>query len=100
MAERKQTEATITKAICRCLKAKEIWHMKLHGSAMQRRGMPDIMGILRGQVFFLEVKRPGGKLTKLQERRQCELRSAGAIAVRSCSVEHVQQCVKHWESLL
>lgn len=44
-----------------------IWCFKVHGGAYQTKGIPDIVGCCRGQFFALEVKRPGGKTSKLQD---------------------------------
>lgn len=43
------------------------WCFKVHGGAYQTKGVPDIVGCHKGQFFALEVKRPGGKTSKLQD---------------------------------
>ena len=44
--------------------------IKLHGSPLQRAGLPDILllmwGLPRGEVIWIEVKRPGEEPTPLQ----------------------------------
>lgn len=43
--------------------------VKLHGSAYQRAGLPDLLVLTRdGMTRWIEVKRPGRKLTRIQER--------------------------------
>jgi hypothetical protein len=92
-------ENPITDSIMRMLK--KIPHsfaLKIHGSAYQRRGMPDIMFLVtRARVvygradmpeslvwmsatFFFEVKVPGKKATKLQAETLKRLWAAGAKA--------------------
>ena len=73
-------EKAITDAICRRLREAGLWHVKLHGSPMQRRGLPDLLIIVDGRAVFLEVKRPGLGATRLQGHRIAELREAGAVA--------------------
>jgi hypothetical protein len=61
--------------------------IKRHGSAYGRRGEPDITGSFCGLHFELEVKVPGGKLTKLQELRLKEWEKSGAIVSVVYSVD-------------
>lgn len=43
-----------------------------------KNGIPDLIAIPRGSdVLFIEVKKPGGKLSKLQEYRLKELKEHG-----------------------
>ena len=55
----KATETQITNSIREYLKARGIWHFKVHGGAMQKRGLPDLLGCLPdGRLLGLEMKRP------------------------------------------
>lgn len=67
-------ESTITKNICKELKNRGIWHMKIHGGPYQRAGIPDLLVIIKGHAFFFEVKVPGKKLTDLQWHTIREIR--------------------------
>ena len=58
----------------------KIWWMKLHGGPMGTAGAPDWHVLWEGVPIYIEVKRPGKKLTKLQESRMREIRRAGGIA--------------------
>ena len=42
--------------------------------ATNTNGIPDLMCLRAGRVLFIEVKRPGGKLSELQEYRIRKLR--------------------------
>lgn len=61
--------------------------INIHGSVYQERGTPDILGSWRGRVFALEVKRPGGRVAPIQERRLREWAAAGAVSAVVCSLE-------------
>lgn len=63
---------------------------KTHGGGYGRAGKPDITGCLAGQRFELEVKRPGGKPTKLQLAKLKKWHEAGAIADVVESVDEVR----------
>jgi hypothetical protein len=52
---------------------------KRWGSEMAAAGDPDLTGCYRGRHFELEVKAPGGRLTRIQEVRLDEWRRAGAV---------------------
>ncbi|MEU7156074.1 VRR-NUC domain-containing protein [Streptomyces chrestomyceticus] len=43
-----------------------------------RGGVPDRIVVAPGRIVFVEVKRPGGRLRKLQQRTQAKLRRHGA----------------------
>lgn len=53
--------------------------VKIHGSASQRAGLPDIHGTIRGRSVWLETKLPGNKATDIQNYTLNQLRGAGAI---------------------
>ena len=68
-------EQAIQKKISDRLK-KEGWIVvKLIKTTMN--GIPDIMALRNGEVLFVEVKQPNGKLAPLQELRIQELRDQG-----------------------
>lgn len=72
-------ESRIVKAILtRLNKLTGTWAFKVHGGPYQAAGLPDVVCVSRGHVVFLEVKRPGGKVSRIQERVHAQLRSAGA----------------------
>jgi hypothetical protein len=57
----------------------ELVARKRWGSEMAAAGDPDLTGCFRGRHFELEVKAPGGRLTRIQEVRLEEWRAAGAV---------------------
>lgn len=73
-------ESTIVAAILQALKSvKGLAVRKRWTGGMAAAGDPDLTGCYRGRHFELEVKVPGGKLTRLQRARLEEWREAGAI---------------------
>lgn len=85
-------EAAITRSILRYLKSFQSGYVvKLHGGPYQQAGLPDILFILDGKSYFFEIKRPGGKLTKLQELTLAQLARAGASVCVAYNLGDVKQ---------
>ena len=64
-------------------------------------GVPDRIVLLAGHVFFVEVKRPDGKLTPRQVERLIELKSSlwcGCVLVPRCAVLSTAEEVDAWVS--
>lgn len=61
---------------------------------MYSAGEPDIDCCYRGRAVKLEVKRPGGKPTKLQEATLGKWKAAGAIVGVVHSVEDVKELLR------
>lgn len=70
------------------------WLVKIHASGMQGRGIPDILGVANGRMVALEVKRPGGKPTRIQQYRIDKLRQLGAVAGIVTSIADVQKLLQ------
>lgn len=84
-------ESSIVKRICdRLAREPGCWYMKVHGSALGRRGVPDIIGSMHGKMFGLEVKRPKyGRVAPLQEYELQQIANAGGMAAVVESLEDV-----------
>lgn len=80
MANQQELESAIVRRIMRNLAATGGWFMKVHGGAFQVAGVPDIIGCLKGRFVAFEVKRPGGKATKLQLHTIGLIQKAGGLA--------------------
>lgn len=91
------TEAAITEAIIRWLRSRGAHVIKTYGGPY-RRGLPDLIGVYRGQALALEVKRPGGKPTQLQEYELSRWAAAGAVAAVVTSVDEVKQLIEEVET--
>ena len=71
-----------------------MWHFKVHGSAYQRAGIPDLIGCHRGRFFALEVKQPGEQPTKIQRYEMMRLVQSGAVVGVARSVEDAEDKLK------
>lgn len=88
-------EATIVKNICNYLKKLDkCFFWKEHGGMYGTTGLPDIIICYKGKFLALEVKRPGGKLTKLQEKTIKDIKAAGGKAYIVTSVEEVREIME------
>lgn len=56
------------------------WYFKVMGSMFQRSGVPDIVGVINGTFFALELKAENGKPTALQVYNVKQLNWCGAYA--------------------
>ena len=93
------SERSIVDAIRKYLKSIGAKTHKTHGSALGHAGTPDILGVYtrcdgKVSMLALEVKKPNGRLTKLQDHELAEWKKAGAIAGRVESVEDVKNLLK------
>jgi len=63
---------------------------KSHGGPYQRSGLPDLMFVIDGYFFGVEVKLPGKEntLTKLQQFTIEEIRKANGTAFMSTDPDH------------
>lgn len=87
------TEASIVQSIMRWLKSQGAHVIKTYGGP-NRRGLPDLIGVYRGRALALEVKRPGGKPTPLQEYELGRWAAAGAVAAVVTSVDDVKKIIE------
>ncbi|MCR4437298.1 MAG: VRR-NUC domain-containing protein [Peptococcaceae bacterium] len=62
---------------------------KEHGGMYGTTGLPDIICCYKGRFIGLEVKKPGGKLTKLQEITLRDIERAGGVAAKVSSLKEV-----------
>jgi len=58
------------------------------------RGVTDCIFIYQGKVFFVEFKRQGGRLTKLQIKHHDELRAQGMTVYVVWSLEEGKEMVE------
>jgi len=65
--------------------------IKIHGSAYQEIGTPDIIGCINGRMFAIECKQPGKAPTPIQRKRLAEWQAAGAIVGVVHSLEEAKQ---------
>jgi hypothetical protein len=80
-------KAVLSKIVTYLKTRPETWVFKTHGSPMQVAGVPDLIGVCQGRFFGLEVKRPDGKATPLQEAVMRKIQAAGGLVGVVRSVE-------------
>lgn len=84
-------EKHIENQIKRYLDRLGVWYMKVHGSMYQRAGVPDIIACVDGVFVGIEVKRPGGIVSPLQQLNIDKINRSGGYAFVAYSVEDVQR---------
>jgi hypothetical protein len=84
-------EAKITLEIRKLLAKNGIWHFKHWSGVMGKSGVSDIIGCLPpdGRLLCIEVKRPGGKLSKEQAQFLEDVNEAGGLAFVAYSTRDV-----------
>ena len=83
------TEKEITHQIRSVLKTMRVFHWKVWQGLGSERGVPDIVGIINGRFFGIEIKGPHGKLSEHQEKFIKRIQDAGGIAFVAKSVDDV-----------
>lgn len=85
----KKPETRLVNQILKELRVQGGWWVKIHGSAWQVSGIPDILGCYRGRFVALEVKMPDGKdLSARQELAIDRINQAGGVARVVKNKEH------------
>lgn len=67
--------------------------IKVHGSPLQSRGEPDVLGGFSGQPFAVEVKVPGEQATPLQLARLAEWHRIGHVTGVVTSLDEFKRLV-------
>lgn len=75
-----------------------IYWLKVHGSAMQRAGEPDLSITYAGRSIKAELKTEKGKATPLQLHRLKEWEAAGATVGVVRSLDDLKSLLKSSES--
>lgn len=77
--------------------------VKVHGSAAQKAGTPDLLGCVRGRFVAIELKQPGKVPTPLQMKRLRDWAAAGALAGWATTEVELDDLLSHhadvsWEN--
>lgn len=86
---REPSEADITKAIRDVLKACNIWHFKHWSGPLSLKGISDIIGMINGRFFAIEIKTRKGAFQAGQEEFLRSVNRAGGIGIVARSVDDV-----------
>ena len=86
----RQPESRLSGKIMLALRQRGAWCFKVHGSAAQMSGVPDILGVWHGVFFGIETKMPGKEHSRSARQRLVmgDIQRAGGIAFVSSSVAH------------
>ena len=90
------TEKKIENQIKKWLDKQGYWWMKVHGDLFQKSGVPDILACINGRFVGIEVKRPGGKVSALQDYNIEQIRASGGVAFVATSVDEVRFNLDHF----
>jgi len=84
-------ESKIQTAIIRYLKSIPASYV-LRPITCTEAGHPDIVCLVQGTMFGIEVKQPGKNPTALQKKRLEQIESAGGCGIVAHSVDDVRKC--------
>lgn len=85
-------EQKVQKKITDYLDSLGAYYLKVHGSAYQPAGTPDLLCCVNGMFVGIEVKKPkGGIVSELQKFKIKEIQNSGGIAFVANSLEVVKR---------
>ena len=73
----KVSENDIKRQVKDYLSLKGYFHFPILQGLGAKKGIPDIIAIKNNRVLFLEIKRPGGKLSEHQQQFQLDIEGQG-----------------------
>ena len=89
----KMRESQIQRKILQYLKSIEnLYYIKTVVTNLS--GVPDVIVCYKGQFIAFEIKRPGGKVSKLQEYNMERIREAGGKAYVVFDVDSVKHIIE------
>lgn len=87
-------EKRIENKIKRYLDSIGAYYIKTHGNMFSKAGTPDILACIKGRFVGIEVKQPGGVVSKLQEANIRLIQNAGGVAFVADSLEEAKRHLK------
>ena len=84
-------EKRIENKIKRYLDSIGAYYIKTHGNMFSKAGTPDILACIKGRFVGIEVKQPGGVVSKLQEANIRLIQNAGGVAFVADSLEETKR---------
>lgn len=89
-------EKKVENQIKRYLDKLGAYYLKVHGSAFQPAGTPDILACVNGRFVAIEVKRAnGGVVSELQKAKLKHIKNSGGVAIVARSLDDVFTVLKH-----
>lgn len=96
MASEKAIDQRIQKVVAR----RGGWSVKFHGSVKTRAGVPDRLVCYRGRFIAFEVKKLGGKPTRIQQHEIDRIGEAGGVAVVVTDTDAVEAVLDRIDRIL
>lgn len=87
-------ETGIKSKIEALLRERKIWFVKVHGEAMQSRGIPDLLCCYEGKFVAFEVKDRGNYATPLQRYELDRIAKSGGVQAVVYSVADVEKVLE------
>lgn len=89
-------EKKVENQIKRYLDKLGAYYLKVHGSAFQPAGTPDILACVNGRFVAIEVKRAnGGVVSELQKAKLKHIKNSGGVAIVARSLDDVSTVLEH-----
>lgn len=91
-----QAESKLSRQIMETIRRKGYWCMKIHGSAYQMTGVPDILVCAKGRFIGLETKMPNerNETSARQDLVMGEIEDAGGKCFVVCSPTEAIQSIR------
>jgi hypothetical protein len=87
-----QPESRLVRRIQGLIKQRGGRSFKIHGdSSYQEAGIPDLLACYKGRFLGIEVKMPGGRLSRKQEKVLQSIMDGGGVAIIARSVDDVHR---------
>lgn len=67
--------------------------IKVHVSAFQSQGEPDLVCCYKGRFVAFELKVDGNKTSELQDFKIAQIKKAGGIAIAVYSLEEIEEAL-------
>ena len=83
-------ESDVLKQVRELLRWRDWYVIRNHQSMGSHRGLSDLTAIRSGRVLWIEIKKPGGKLSDHQERFKTEIEGHGGTYLVVTKIEDLE----------
>ena len=90
-----QPESALSRKIQQVIRKKGVWCYKVWGNELTPAGIPDIVGVYKGQFVAIETKMPTGRLSTMQKYRIARIRAHGGMVVVARQISDALQMIYH-----
>lgn len=91
MSGNKKLESDFQEKAIKLIRDKGGYVVKIHVSALQSQGEPDLMCCYLGRFICFELKIPGNKASELQKFKIKQITNAGGIAKAVYSLKEIEE---------